>query len=119
MIILHIARAADWAEAVAAGEYRVSSREATLAQEGFIHASTRHQVAATARRVWTGSSTPLVMLVMDDTQVRDAGTDVLYERAKNGQEYPHIYGPILPAFVREVVPVTLDQIEDITAFLAD
>ena len=60
MQLLHIATAPDWADAVAAGEYRVSTLGVTLEQEGFIHASTPEQVQPTASRFYAAVTDPLV-----------------------------------------------------------
>jgi glutathione S-transferase len=37
--VFHIARASDWEDAQATGEYRVSTLGRTLEEEGFIHCS--------------------------------------------------------------------------------
>ena len=47
-IIYHIAEAADWEQAQRDGQYTMSSRGRTLAEEGFIHASTAEQVPLVA-----------------------------------------------------------------------
>ncbi len=47
-LIYHIAFAEDWAQGSRVGEYTISTRGRTLAQQGFIHASDAHQVAAVA-----------------------------------------------------------------------
>ncbi len=46
--IYHIAAAADWERAVRDGQYTMSTRGLTLAEQGFIHASTAGQVALVA-----------------------------------------------------------------------
>lgn len=40
MEILHLAHRADWDEALVSGQYRTSTRGASLDDVGFIHAST-------------------------------------------------------------------------------
>lgn len=95
-------RAADWAAAQEAGEYRWSTLGKSLDEVGFIHASTPEQVTATAARVYGPGATDLVVLVMDDDEIRAAGTPVVYEDGGNGQLYPHIYGPVLVPYVHEV-----------------
>jgi uncharacterized protein (DUF952 family) len=100
--ILHVTRAADWAAAQEAGEYRWSTLGKSLDEVGFIHASTPEQVTATAARVYGPGATDLVVLVMDDDEIRAAGTPVVYEDGGNGQLYPHIYGPVLVPYVHEV-----------------
>jgi uncharacterized protein (DUF952 family) len=100
--ILHVTRAVDWAAAQESGEYRWSTLGKTLDEVGFIHASTPEQVAATAARVHGPDATGLVVLVMDDDEIRAAGTPVIYEDGGNGQMYPHIYGPVRLTYVHEV-----------------
>ena len=47
-LIYHIAEAADWEQARRDGQYTMSTRGRTLAEEGFIHASTAAQVPLVA-----------------------------------------------------------------------
>ncbi|RFA17153.1 hypothetical protein B7R22_01060 [Subtercola boreus] len=109
MQIFHIARAADWQAATIAGAYTVSSSTATLAEEGFIHASTAAQLDATAGRFYRDIHEPLVVLVMDDQQITAAGTAVVHEEAGNGERYPHLFGPIDPAWVQDARPAHFDE----------
>ncbi len=76
------------------GEYRCSTRGATLDQVGFIHASTAAQLPAVANAFYNDATEPLVVLVLDDEAIRSSGTPVRYEDGGDGQLYPHIYGPI-------------------------
>jgi uncharacterized protein (DUF952 family) len=46
--IYHIAAAADWEQALRDGQYTISTRGRTLAEEGFIHAATAAQVTRTS-----------------------------------------------------------------------
>jgi len=108
MQILHVTRAVDWRNAAEIGEYRWSTAGATIETVGFIHASTPDQVAATASRVYGTSSDDLVVLVLDDDQIRAAGTDVVFEDGGNGELYPHIYGPIQVEWVHDVKPGHFD-----------
>ncbi|RFA23711.1 hypothetical protein B7R25_01265 [Subtercola boreus] len=107
-MIFHIARAGDWEAARAAGAYEVSTRTATLAEEGFIHASTKEQVGGVAARFYRDETAPLVVLVMDDRQIEAAGTAVRHEPADDGQSYPHIFGSIDPAWVQDARPAHFD-----------
>ena len=50
--IFHIAEADKWRAALAAGEYRWSTLDRTLEEEGFIHASEAHQWEATLERFY-------------------------------------------------------------------
>ncbi|MHC5794964.1 DUF952 domain-containing protein [Lacisediminihabitans sp. FW035] len=102
MSLLHIAHAEDWRSAISGGEYRVSTRGASLDEVGFIHASTSAQVAGVAGFAYAGDQEPLVVLVIDDAAVRDAGIAVRYQDAGNGTLYPHIFGAVRAEFVTEV-----------------
>lgn len=106
--ILHLARRADWDAALTSGSYRVSTRGATLDQVGFIHASYPHQVAAVAEFVYADDDAELCVLVLDSDAIRAAGTPVRDEDGGDGTAYPHIYGPIAPAFVTDVRPAGFD-----------
>jgi len=91
-VIYHIARAADWEHARQAGEYRVSTLDRTLEQQGYIHASTASQVAGVANAVYTGVA-DLVVLVIDEGLVRP---EIRYEAPEPAatELFPHIYGPL-------------------------
>ena len=52
--IYHIATAGDWDQARADGEYMTSTRGTTLAEQGFIHASTAEQVGPVANLFYQG-----------------------------------------------------------------
>lgn len=101
MPIYHIAAAADWADAVAAGAYTVSTKGRTLAEQGFIHASQAAQVVPVANLFYTGDD-GLVLLVIDPERLR---AEVRYEQVPGSDlPFPHIYGPINPDAVTEVLP---------------
>ncbi len=84
--ILHIAGRGQWERAKKVGVYTGD----TLDVEGFIHTSTPRQVLKVADRVFRGRK-GLVLLVIDPEKVRP---EVRYEAAEDGDEYPHIYGPL-------------------------
>src|ERR1700675_3398384 len=67
-VIYHIATVADWEQALEDGEYTTSSRGRTLAEEGFIHASTAGQVVWVANSYYPGMS-DLLLLVIDTAKV--------------------------------------------------
>jgi uncharacterized protein (DUF952 family) len=91
MFIYHIVAAADWAQAQRDGQYSMSTRGRTLAEEGFIHASTAAQVALVANSFYQGEP-DLLLLVIDPDQV---AADIRYEPVPGqAQPYPHIYGPL-------------------------
>ena len=90
-LIYHIATAADWTRAQRDGQYTTSTRGRTLAEEGFIHASTQDQVGPVAGAYYRGVRN-LVLLVIDTERV---GSPIRYERVPGQPDpYPHIYGPL-------------------------
>ncbi len=107
MRILHVAQSGEWAAAQQAGRYTTSTRGAMLADVGFIHCSTPDQLAGVVARFYSDAPDDLVLLELDDEVVRAAGTEVRYEDAGSGQFFPHIYGPIDPAWVIEARPYRL------------
>lgn len=102
MEIWHLTRREDWDRAVETGGYRVSTRGATLDEVGFVHGSLPHQLAAVAEFVFADEPADLCVLVIDGAAARAAGTRVELEDGGGGERYPHVYGPIDPAWVLEV-----------------
>lgn len=89
--LFHIALPDEWEAAKPAGSYDRSTRGRSLADEGFIHCSHRHQVEATADRFY-GDLPELVLLTIDRALV---ASPIVEEPAVDGGElFPHIYGPI-------------------------
>lgn len=108
MAILHIASRIDWDAAQRSGEYRISTRGATIDQVGFIHASFPSQLVAVAEFLYADLEDELCVLVMDEHTIRAAGTPVAIEDCGDGAAFPHIYGPIDPAWVTDVRPASFD-----------
>ncbi len=103
--LFHLADRGEWLTAVAAGEYRVSTRGVTLEQQGFIHCSLRHQVRGVADAIFSDAD-DLVLLLIDSHLV---AAPIRYEVPEPGAEaYPHIYGPLPVSAVTSVVPVSRD-----------
>jgi glutathione S-transferase len=100
-LIYHIATTADWDRACRDGEYTTSTRGRTLAEEGFIHASTASQVALVANAFYQGEP-DLLLLVIDTALV---GPEIRYEHVPGqASPYPHIYGPLNASAVVEARP---------------
>ncbi|WP_445182518.1 DUF952 domain-containing protein [Pseudonocardia sp. Cha107L01] len=102
-VIYHIAYRADWEQARRAGQYSVSTRGVSLAEQGFIHASTAAQVAGVANAFYTGEE-GLTVLVIDEDKV---GPPIEYEPPAPGMAelFPHIYGPLNTDAVIDVRPL--------------
>ena len=91
-VIFHIALERDWNAAIRDGNYRVSTRDATLEEVGFIHASFEHQVASVGSLFYRDVGEPLVVLTIDPDRL---DTTIVVEPADGGGEaFPHIYGPL-------------------------
>lgn len=90
--IFHMAMPDDWAAAFQTGDYTISTRGRTLEEEGFIHASTREQIEATANRFYADVE-QLVLLTIDQRKVP---CEIRWEPpTPDGDElFPHIYGPL-------------------------
>jgi [acyl-carrier-protein] S-malonyltransferase len=93
-VIYHITRADAWEQGQTTGSYSAES----LAAEGFLHCSTRDQLASSANNHFRARH-GLVILTIDPSRVQP---DIRYEPASNGQLYPHIYGPLNPDAVTAV-----------------
>jgi glutathione S-transferase len=99
--IYHIAAAADWERAARDGQYTMSTRGLTLAEQGFIHASTADQVALVANTFYRDVP-DLLLLVIDTERV---GPEIRYEYVPGqAAPYPHIYGPLNVTAVVETRP---------------
>ena len=99
MTIFHIAHAGEWRGAATAGEYRGSTRGATLDEVGFIHCSLAPQVTVVADTFYRDDADDLVVLVIDET-----GLDVRLEDSGTGEFFPHLYGALPVGSVTDVRP---------------
>ena len=103
--IFHIAKAAEWEAAVAAGEYRVSTRDRSLADVGFIHCSHRHQVEGVTRAFYGGAGA-LVLLEIDVSRLE---AEVREESGGGSETFPHVYGAIPVGAVVAVEPFEIPK----------
>ena len=85
-LIYHIVSAADWAKQ----ESQPSYEAASLSTEGFIHLSTKEQVAGTLSRYY--QDVPNLLLLHVDTD--KLTSSLRYELAINQELFPHLYGPL-------------------------
>jgi uncharacterized protein (DUF952 family) len=100
--IFHIALAEDWVAAERAGEYTVSTRGRTLAEEGFIHCSFAEQIDATAARFYADVEDAVLLRIDPERLPTPVVVEDLYGI---GEEFPHVYGPIPAGAVVEVRPL--------------
>ena len=85
--IYKICAASAWREAERQGVYRGSADDA---RDGFIHFSTAAQVAETARKHFSGQRA--LFLVEVDADALGAG--LRWERSRNDELFPHLYGEL-------------------------
>lgn len=104
MHLFHVARATEWEAALAEGAYRVSTRDRTLDQVGFVHCACEEQVAGVRERLYGDvDAGDLVVLTIDRDRL---AADVRFEDGGGGGElFPHVYGPIEVDAVVAVTPV--------------
>jgi len=95
-LIYKICAASAWREAERQGVYRGSSDDA---RDGFIHFSTAAQIEGTARKHFFGQTG--LFLVEVDADV--LGNALRWERSRNDELFPHLYGELDPGAVRRVL----------------
>ena len=93
--IYKISSAPAWREAERTGVYRGSADDA---RDGFIHFSTAAQVAETARKHFFGQ-TGLFLIEVDADAL---GKALRWERSRNDELFPHLYGELDLGAVRAV-----------------
>ena len=86
--LFHIIGADDWAEAAAAGVYSPPS----MATEGFIHLSARHQILRPANLLYRGREDLLLLRIAAD----DLDAELVWEPGSHGEteDFPHLYGAL-------------------------
>ncbi len=85
--IYKICPASAWREAERQGVYRGSADDA---RDGFIHFSQGSQVAETARKHFFGQ-TGLLLIEVDADAL---GGALRWERSRNDELFPHLYGEL-------------------------
>ncbi|GIG00590.1 DUF952 domain-containing protein [Catellatospora citrea] len=87
MLIYKILLPSEWAAFEDAGRFDGSPFDH---ESGFIHLSSREQVAATALRVFGGE--PELVVVAVDTEV--VAESLRWEESRDRGVFPHVYGPL-------------------------
>jgi uncharacterized protein (DUF952 family) len=93
--IYKICSASAWREAERQGVYRGSADDA---RDGFIHFSSAAQVKETARKHFLGQKA-LFLIEVDAEALADA---LRWERSRNDELFPHLYGELDLGAVRAV-----------------
>ena len=93
--IYKICSASAWREAERQGVYRGSADDV---RDGFIHFSSAAQVKETARKHFLGQKA-LFLIEVDTEALADA---LRWERSRNDELFPHLYGELDLGAVRAV-----------------
>ena len=99
-MIYHMCPAEVWEEAVAAGRYIGTEDDR---RDGFLHFSTKDQIAESARRHRAGQQ-GLVLVAVEAGRLGDR---LRWEPSRDGALFPHLYGPLFPAEAADVAPLPL------------
>lgn len=100
-VIYKIVAQTEWQHAVTHGAYHGSADDV---RDGFVHFSTRGQLAGTARKHFTGR-TGLELVAID---ARRLGAALKWEPSRGGELFPHLYAPLDPAHALWSRPLALD-----------
>lgn len=90
-----------WAQARADGRFAGSPDDL---RDGYIHFSTRDQLAATLAKYFAGRS-DLILAAVEPSRLSDA---LRWEPARGGALFPHLYAPLAVADVAWAEPLELD-----------
>lgn len=85
-LIYHVTTLSWWSKFRSTDSYESEN----LRREGFIHCATREQVQGVLERYFAGQK-KLLLLHINTEQLK---SELKYEVATNGEEFPHVYGPI-------------------------
>jgi uncharacterized protein (DUF952 family) len=100
-VIYRIISTADWQAAQAAGAFTGTAHDI---RDGFIHFSTAKQAAETAAKHYTGKIDLLLLYVRDT----DVEAPLKWEKSRNDELFPHLYGPLPVSAVYRVEELPLD-----------
>ncbi len=99
-LIYKIVTTQEWAAALARGLFDGSPVDIA---DGFIHFSTKAQVAETAARHFAGKE-GLLLVGVEEASL---GSALVFEVSRGGALFPHLYGPLPTALARFALPLPL------------
>ncbi|QOR47305.1 DUF952 domain-containing protein [Trueperella pecoris] len=98
--IFHIALPEDLADAEREGTYDMSTRDVTLGEQGYIHASANAAQVEMVRLAIYDDRDDLVLLELDTDELAEVGLTVAMEPGDpedpDSDLFPHIYGGVIP-----------------------
>jgi len=98
--IYKICDAGVWRAAEQTGRFTGAGIDLT---DGYIHFSTAGQIAGTLALHFAGNDNLLLIEIDSD------GLDIIYEPARDGQLFPHLYGILELVHVRNIWTLGLDS----------
>ncbi len=111
-VIYRIVSESDWQAAQAAGAFAGTAHDL---RDGFIHFSTASQAAETAAKHYAGKTDLLLLYVRDS----DLTSPLKWEKSRNDDLFPHLYGPLPVSAVYRVEALPLDSARGRHVFPAD
>lgn len=109
----HLAELAHWQAALRTGSYDRSTRGASLAEVGFIHASWPEQLPGVAKALYARAAEPLVVLEIDPAALAQAGVEIRVEpgdpQDPGSPLFPHLYGPLPVSAVTRTRPAAVEK----------
>lgn len=99
-IIFKISTLGEWANAEVAGRFNGSAVDV---RDGYIHFSTASQLTDTLEKHYAGLD-GLVLIAVDAEELGEA---LVYEPARGGELFPHLYGELRMQAVLWVKPLVL------------
>lgn len=101
-VIYRIVSESDWQAAQAAGAFTGTAHDL---RDGFIHFSTATQAAETAAKHYAGKTDLLLLYV----RTGDLIAPLKWEKSRNDDLFPHLYGPLPVSAVYRVERLPLDS----------
>jgi uncharacterized protein (DUF952 family) len=99
-VIYRIISASDWLAAQQAGAFTGTAHDL---RDGFIHFSTAKQAGETAAKHYAGKTDLLLLYVRDS----DVTSPLKWEKSRNDDLFPHLYGPLPVSAVHRVETLPL------------
>jgi uncharacterized protein (DUF952 family) len=90
--IMHVALADDWEGCLRFGEYDVSTLATPFDATGYIHATTSTQLPAVLEQIYGHVTLPLLLVVLDERALTDAGICVTWHDTGDEERVPRILG---------------------------
>lgn len=102
-LIYKICPEQEWEEACVSGVYAGSADDK---RDGYIHFSTRLQLAETLAKHFAGQDGLLLLAV--DVALLDP-VELKFEISRKGEKFPHLYGKLFPSAVKERYKIHLND----------